>query len=133
MVYGGDIESPMSTPIATDRPWSVWTSLLRWGVWFFVATLVWLRAVDGGHSPWETNEALELLKVRVLMADSQWYRTMWDDQPATLMWMLHGWFAVTGASVEAARVLVTALMTVALSAVAARAESMAGRWAGLAL
>ena len=67
------------------------------------------------------------------MADSQWYRTMWDDQPATLMWMLHGWFAVTGASVEAARVLVTALMTVALSAVAARAESMAGRWAGLAL
>ena len=113
--------------------WSLWRSLLRWGVWFFVAILVWLRAVDGGHSPWETNEALELLKVRVLMADSQWYRTMWDDQPATLMWMLHGWFAVTGASVEAARVLVMALMTVALSAVAARAESLVGRWAGLAL
>ncbi len=92
-----------------------------------------MRAVDGGHSPWEGNEALELLKVRVLLADPHWYRTMWDDQPATLMWMLRGWFAVTGASVEAARVLVTALMTVALSAVAARAESMAGRWAGLAL
>ncbi len=107
--------------------------MFRWGVWFFVATLVWLRAVDGGHSPWEMNEALELLKVRALLADSHWYRTMWDDQPATLMWMLRGWFAVTGASVDAARVLVTALMTVALSAVAARAESMAGRWAGLAL
>ena len=79
------------------------------------------------------NEALELLKVRVLMADWYWYRTMWDDQPATLMWMLHGWFSLTGASVEAARVLVTALMTVALSAVAARAESLVGRWAGLAL
>jgi hypothetical protein len=92
-----------------------------------------MRAVDGGHSPWEMNEALELLKVRVLLADPHWYRTMWDDQPATLMWMLHGWFAVTGASVEAARVLVSALMTVALSAAAARAESMAGRWAGLAL
>ena len=112
---------------------ALWRSLLRWGVWFFVATLVWLRAVDEGHSPWEMNEALELLKVRVLMADWYWYRTMWDDQPATLMWMLHGWFAVTGASVEAARVLVTALMTVALSAVAARAESLVGRWAGLAL
>jgi hypothetical protein len=95
--------------------------------------LAWLRAVDGGHSPWETNEALELLKVRVLMADSQWYRTMWDDQPATLMWMLRGWFAVTGASVEASRALVTMLMTLALSAVAARAESLVGRWAGLAL
>lgn len=94
---------------------------------------MWMRAVDGGHSPWEMNEALELLKVRVLLADPHWYRTMWDDQPATLMWMLRGWFAVTGASVEAARVLVTLLMTVALSAVAARAESMAGRWAGLAL
>ena len=92
-----------------------------------------MQAVDGGHSPWEFNEALELLKVRVLLADPHWYRTMWDDQPATLMWMLHGWFAVTGASVEAARVLVSALMTVALSAAAARAESMAGRWAGLAL
>ena len=98
-----------------------------------MATLVWLRAVDEGHSPWEMNEALELLKVRVLMADWYWYRTMWDDQPATLMWMLHGWFSLTGASVEAARVLVTALMTVALSAVAARAESLVGRWAGLAL
>jgi hypothetical protein len=92
-----------------------------------------MRAVDGGHSPWEMNEALELLKVRVLLADPHWHRTMWDDQPATLMWMLRGWFAVTGASVEAARVLVSALMTVALSAAAARAESMAGRWAGLAL
>jgi hypothetical protein len=89
--------------------------------------------VDGVHSPWDTNEALELLKVRVLLSDPQWYRTMWDDQPATLMWMLRGWFAVTGASVEAARVLVTVLMTVALLAVEARAESMAGRWAGLAL
>ena len=98
-----------------------------------MATLVWLRAVDEGHSPWDMNEALELLKVRVLMADWYWYRTMWDDQPATLMWMLHGWFSLTGASVEAARVLVTALMTVALSAVAARAESLVGRWAGLAL
>ena len=107
--------------------------LLRWGGWFFLGTLVWMRAVDGGHSPWEMNEALELLKVRVLLADPHWYRTMWDDQPATLMWMLRGWFAVTGASVEAARVLVTVLMTVALSALAARAESMAGRWAGLAL
>ncbi len=66
-----------------------------------------MRAVDGGHSPWEMNEALELLKVRVLLADPHWYRTMWDDQPATLMWMLRGWFAVTGASVAAARVLVT--------------------------
>ena len=121
----------ISTP--RNQAWPLWRSLLRWGVWFFVAILVWLRAVDGGHSPWEMNEALELLKVRVLMADSQWYRTMWDDQPATLMWMLHGWFAVTGASVEAARVLVTALITVALSAVAARAESLVGRWAGLAL
>ena len=121
----------ISTP--RNQAWPLWRSLLRWGVWFFVATLVWLRAVDGGHSPWETNEALELLKVRVLMADSLWYRTMWDDQPATLMWMLHGWFAVTGASVEAARVLVKALMTVALSAVAVRAESLVGRWAGLAL
>ncbi|MCX6870887.1 MAG: hypothetical protein NTY84_09715, partial [Verrucomicrobia bacterium] len=123
----------MPTPEPTNKFRICGESLFRWGVWFFVATLVWIRAVDGGHSPWETNEALELLKVRVLKADSQWYRTMWDDQPATLMWMLHGWFAVTGASVEAARVLVTALMTVALSAVAARAESLVGRWAGLAL
>ncbi len=123
----------MRIPDPTNKFRICGESLFRWGVWFFVAILVWLRAVDGGHSPWEMNEALELLKVRVLMADSQWYRTMWDDQPAILMWMLHGWFAVTGASVEAARVLVTALMTVALSAVAARAESMAGRWAGLAL
>ena len=123
----------MPIPEPTNKFRICGESLFRWGVWFFVATLVWLRAVDGGHSPWEMNEALELLKVRVLMADSQWYRTMWDDQPATLMWMLRGWFAVTGASVEAARVLVMALMTVALSAVAARAESMAGRWAGLAL
>jgi|GEM_PF-1931300 len=92
-----------------------------------------MRAVDGGHSPWEMNEALELLKVRVLLADPLWYQTMWDDQPATLMWMLRGWFAVSGASVEAARILVALLMTVALSAVAARAESMAGRWGGLAL
>ena len=133
MGYDGHIESPMSTPVAPDRPWSPWRSVLRWGVWFFVGTLAWVRAVDGGHSPWEINEALELLKVRVLLADPHWYRTMWDDQPATLMWMLRGWFAVTGASVEAARVLVTVLMTLALSAVAARAESMAGRWAGLAL
>ena len=123
----------MPIPEPTNKFRICGESLFRWGVWFFVAILVWLRAVDGGHSPWEMNEALELLKVRVLMADSQWYRTMWDDQPATLMWMLHGWFAVTGASVEAARVLVTALMTVALSAVAARAESLVGRWAGLAL
>jgi len=79
------------------------------------------------------NEALELLTARVLTAASQDDQTMWDDQPATLMWMLRGWFSLTGASVEAARVLVMALMTVALSAVAARAESMAGRWAGLAL
>ena len=86
-----------------------------------------------GHSRWEGNEALELLKVRALLADPLWYQTMWDDQPATLMWMLRGWFAVTGVSVEAARVLVSLLMTVALSAVAARAESMAGRWSGLAL
>ena len=107
--------------------------LVRWGGWFFLGTLVWIWAVDGGHLRWEGNEALELLKVRVLLADPCWYRTMWDDQPATLMWMLRGWFAVTGASVEAARVLVTLLMTVALSAVAARAESMTGRWAGLAL
>ena len=94
----------MPTPEPTNNFRICGESLFRWGVCFFVATLVWIRAVDGGHSPWETNEALELLKVRVLMADSQWYRTMWDDQPATLMWMLHGWFAVTGASVEAARV-----------------------------
>jgi hypothetical protein len=79
------------------------------------------------------NEALELLKVRVLMADAQWYRTMWDDQPATLMWMLHGWFSMTGVSVEAARALVIGLMTLALSALAARAEALVGRWAGLAL
>jgi hypothetical protein len=44
-----------------------------------------MRAVDGGNSPWETNEALELLKVRALLADPHWYRMMWDDQPATLM------------------------------------------------
>ena len=123
----------MPIPEPTNKFRVCGESVFRWGVWFFVATLVWLRAVDGGHSPWEMNEALELLKVRALLADSHWYRTMWDDQPATLMWMLRGWFAVTGASVDAARVLVTALMTVALSAVAARAESMAGRWAGLAL
>jgi hypothetical protein len=123
----------MPIPEPTNKFRICGESLFRWGVWFFVATLVWIRAVDGGHSPWEMNEALELLKVRVLMADSQWYRTMWDDQPATLMWMLHGWFAVTGASVEVARVLVMALMTVALSAVAVRAESLVGRWAGLAL
>jgi len=49
-----------------------------------------MRAVYGAHSPWEFNEALELLKVRVLLADPHWYRTMWDDQPATLMWMLPG-------------------------------------------
>ena len=122
-----NLSVPSKKPVGTTR------RLLRWGSWFFLGTLVWMRAVDGGHSPWEGNEALELLKVRVLLADPYWYRTMWDDQPATLMWMLRGWFAVTGASVEAARVLVTALMTVALSAVAARAESMAGRWAGLAL
>jgi hypothetical protein len=133
MVCSGHTESPMNAPVATDRPWSLWRSLLRWGGWFFLGTLVWMRAVDGGHSPWEMNEALELLKVRVLLADPHWYRTMWDDQPATLMWMLRGWFAVTGASVEAARVLVAVLMTVALSGVAARAESMAGRWAGFAL
>ena len=119
--------------MAIVLPWSLCRSLLRWGGWFFLGTLVWMRAVDGGHSTWEMSEALELLKVRVLMADSQWYRTMWDDQPATLMWMLHGWFAATGASVEAARVLVTAMMTVALSALAARAESLVGRWAGTAL
>ena len=113
--------------------WPLWRSLLRWGVWFFVATLVWVRAVPGGHSPWEMNEALELLKVRVLMADSHWYRTMWDDQPATLMWMLRGWFTVTGASVEAARALVIGLTTLALSAVASRAEALVGRWAGLVL
>ena len=76
----------ISTP--RNQAWPLWRSLLRWGVWFFLGTLFWMRAVDGGHSPWEMNEALELLKVRVLMADSQWYRTMWDDQPATLMWML---------------------------------------------
>jgi len=133
VVYDGHIKSPMSISIATDQPWSLWRSLLRWGGRFFLGALLWMRAVDGGHSPWEMNEALELLKVRVLLSDPQWYRTMWDDQPATLMWMLRGWFAVTGASLEAARVLVTALMTAALSAVAARAESMAGRWAGLAL
>ena len=133
MVYDGHTESPMNAPVATDRPWTLLRSLLRWGGWFFLGTLVWIRAVDGVHSPWDTNEALELLKVRVLLSDPQWYRTMWDDQPATLMWMLRGWFAVTGASVEAARVLVTVLMTVALLAVEARAESMAGRWAGLAL
>ena len=85
-----------------------------------------MRAVDGGNSPWETNEALELLKVRVPLADLHWYRTMWDDQPATLMRMLRGWFAVTGSSAESARVLVSVLMTAALSAVAAWAESMAG-------
>jgi hypothetical protein len=85
-----------------------------------------MRAVDGGNSPWETNEALELLKVRVPLADPHWYRTMWDDQPATLMRMLRGWFAVTGSSAESARVLVSVLMTAALSAVAAWAESMAG-------
>jgi hypothetical protein len=79
------------------------------------------------------NEALELLKVRVLMADAQWYRTMWDDQPATLMWMLRGWFSMTGASVEAARALVIGLTTLALSAVASRAEALVGRWAGLVL
>ena len=123
----------MSLPVPFKKPVVPTRHFLRWGVWFFVGTLLWMWAVDGGHSPWEGNEALELLKVRVLLADPHWYRTMWDDQPATLMWMLRGWFAVTGASVEAARVLVTALMTVALSAVAARAESMAGRWAGLAL
>jgi len=123
----------MSLPVPFKKPVVPTRHFLRWGIWFFVGTLLWMWAVDGGHSPWEGNEALELLKVRVLLADPHWYRTMWDDQPATLMWMLRGWFAVTGASVEAARVLVTALMTVALSAVAARAESMAGRWAGLAL
>ena len=69
-------------------------SLFRWGSWFFLGVLIWVRVVPGGHSPWEMNEALELLKVRVLMADAQWYRTMWDDQPATLMWMLHGWFSI---------------------------------------
>jgi hypothetical protein len=123
----------MSLPVPFKKPVVPSRHFFRWGVWFFVGTLLLMWAVDGGHSPWEGNEALELLKVRVLLADPHWYRTMWDDQPATLMWMLRGWFAVTGASVEAARVLVTALMTVALSAVAARAESMAGRWAGLAL
>lgn len=123
----------MSKSIDTESAQIVVRRLFRWGSWFFVATLIWMRAVDGGHSPWETNEALELLKVRVLLADPQWYRTMWDDQPATLMWMLRGLFAVTGASVESARALVTVLMTLALSAVAARAESLVGRWAGLAL
>ena len=123
----------MNLPVPSKKPFGPIRRLLRLGVWFFVGTLVWVRAVDGGHSPWETNEALELLKVRVLLADPHWYRTMWDDQPATLMWMLRGWFAVTGESVEAARLLVTVLMTLALSAVAARAESMAGRWAGLAV
>ena len=108
-------------------------SLFRWGSWFFLGVLVWVRVVPGGHSPWEMNEALELLKVRVLMADAQWYRTMWDDQPATLMWMLHGWFSMTGASVEAARALVIGLTTLALSAVASRAEALVGRWAGLVL
>lgn len=68
----------MNASIATHRPLALWRSLLRWGVWFFVATLVWLRAVDEGHSSWEMNEALEPLKVRVLMADWYWYRTMWE-------------------------------------------------------
>lgn len=123
----------MNLSVSSKKPVGPTLRLLRCGGWFFLGTSVWIWALDGGHSPWEFNEALELLKVRVLLADPHWYRTMWDDQPATLMWMLRGWFAVTGASVEAARVLVTLLMTVALSALAARAESMAGRWAGLAL
>jgi hypothetical protein len=123
----------MKPLIAIGRTRIVVKRLFRWSIWFFVVALGWMRAVDGGHSPWEGNEALELLKVRVLLANPDWYRTMWDDQPATLMWMLRGWFAVTGASVEAARVLVTMLTTLALSAVAARAESMAGRWAGFVL
>ena len=123
----------MPIPAPSDKSGIPGGSLIRWGSWFFLGVLIWVRAVDGGHSPWEMNEALELLKVRVLMADAQWYRTMWDDQPATLMWMLHGWFSMTGASVEAARALVIGLMTVALSAVAARAEGLLGRWAGLAL
>jgi hypothetical protein len=40
---------------------------------------------------------------------------------------------MTGVSVEAARALVIGLMTLALSALAARAEALVGRWAGLAL
>ncbi|NCW28586.1 MAG: hypothetical protein EBV83_09925, partial [Verrucomicrobia bacterium] len=69
----------------------------------FMGLAIGLRALDGLVSAFEVNEGIELLKTGVLMHDPQWFRTMWDDQPGTLMWILSWLFRLTGPDVAIGR------------------------------
>jgi len=103
------------------------TPLLFWGL---AGTLQsWIQPAG----IFEVNEGIELLKVGVLKHDALWFRSMWDDQPGTLMWILSWIFHWTGPSVIAGRFLVMALNAGLLGLLARTLETRLGRGGSLAL
>ena len=92
-----------------------------------------LRALDGLVSAFEVNEGIELLKTGVLMHDTQWFRTMWDDQPGTLMWILSWLFRLTDPDVAIGRWWVIGVTAALLTLLARSLEHRTGRGSSLAL
>lgn len=105
-----------------------WITPLLFGI-LAGALQAWIRPAG----TFEVNEGIELLKVGVLKHDARWFRTMWDDQPGTLMWILSWIFHWTGPCVVAGRFLVIALNAGLLGLLARTLETRLSRGSSLAL